>query len=67
MRKPDFTDSHRWPNGPYVRSDRTNIAETFRRERERLKAMSNVVSLAERKAGEPNQAAVLGRHPKGAA
>ena len=37
MAKPKFTDAARYPNG-YRDSKHTNVAATFRRERERLKA-----------------------------
>jgi hypothetical protein len=63
MRKPRLTDEFRFPHGPYVRSESTDIKLTIAREKERLKSLSNVISI--RKAGEPNQTPVLGRTSKG--
>jgi hypothetical protein len=44
MKTPKFTDSFRYPHG-YVRSESTNVAETFRRERERLKSLEKVIPI----------------------
>jgi hypothetical protein len=45
MKTPAFTDTHRWPNGPYVRSESTDVRQTIARERERLKSMSKVIPI----------------------
>jgi hypothetical protein len=63
--KPKFDHRVIRPNGRWIPSHSTDIKLTIAREKERLKSLSNVISI--RKAGEPNQTPVLGRTSKGTA